>query len=70
MTNEHIPADQKRHSQSAEFNRWQNLAASKGWRLPRSSPLPDEMWIDYWKACQDYERDPSKGRPVIPHRSA
>lgn len=52
-----------------EFMNWQSLAASKGWKLPGNSPLSNETWIAYWKACERYERDPSAGRPVIPHRS-
>lgn len=69
-----LTADQRRREQLAEnlaeFQHWQSLAASNGWKLPGNSPLPNEAWINYWKACQDYERDPSTGRPVIPHRSA
>ena len=53
----------------AEFQKWQNLAASKGWKLPGNSQLPNESWIAYWQACEAYEKDPTRGRPVIPHRS-
>jgi hypothetical protein len=53
----------------AEFNEWQNLAAKKGWKLPGNSPLPNVSWLRYWKSMAAYERDPSSGRPVIPHRS-
>jgi hypothetical protein len=67
-------ADQLRREQLAknlaEFQHWQNLAASKGWKLPGNSPLPAHSWINYWKACLRHEEDPSSGRPVVPHRSA
>lgn len=53
----------------AEFQQWQRLAAQKGWKLPGNSPLPNDMWLNYWKQCAAYERDPSGGRPVVPHRS-
>jgi hypothetical protein len=74
---ERIPEDELSDSQKlrklaenmAEFANWQSLAASKGWKLPGNSPLPNESWIAYWQACDAYERDPSRGRPVVPHRS-
>jgi hypothetical protein len=53
----------------AEFNEWQNVAASKGWKLPGNSPLPNHSWLHYWKSMAAYEADPSGGRPVVPHRS-
>jgi hypothetical protein len=56
--------------QMIEFQKWQNLAIEKGWKLPGNSPLSNESWINYWKGCLRYEQDPSSGRPVIPHRSA
>lgn len=69
-----LTADQKRRERLAEnlaeFQHWQNLAVAKGWKLPGNSPLPNESWIAHWKACDAYERDPSGGRPVVPHRSA
>jgi hypothetical protein len=53
----------------AEFQEWQNKAAARGWKLPGNSPLPNHSWISYWKACEAYEQDPTRGRPVVPHRS-
>lgn len=46
------------------------LAERKGWALPApTNSLPAEMWNNYWRQMRDYERDPSKGRPVRPHRT-
>jgi hypothetical protein len=53
-----------------EFQAWQNKAVKRGWKLPGNSPLPNLAWIMYWKACEAYECNPSRGRPVPPHRSA
>jgi len=53
-----------------EFQEWQNKAVARGWKLPGNSPLPNAAWVAYWKACDAYECDPSRGRPVPPHRSA
>ncbi len=67
--NEDLEKRKKLAAALVEFANWQSLASAKGWKLPGNSPLPNESWIEYWKACERYERDPKSGRPVIPHRS-
>lgn len=52
----------------AEWNEWQDKAIARGWKRPGNSPLPNVAWIAYWQACEAYERDPSRGRPVVPQR--
>lgn len=70
LTSEDLNRRKRLARNMAEFAKWQALAESKGWRLPGNSPLSNEIWINYWRACKAYERDPSShGRPVIPHRS-
>lgn len=78
MTSEPVPtkdqvSDKQRREQLAallaEWDHWQRMAVQKGWKLPGNSPLPRESWINYWKQCAAYERDPSGGRPVVPHRT-
>lgn len=45
------------------------LANEKGWKLPAmNNPFPSESWNEYWKGMEQYERDPSHGRPIPPHR--
>ena len=52
------------------FHNWKSHAQAKGWKIPTGSdPFPMQTWINYWLDCEEYERDPGKGRPVIPHRS-
>ena len=47
------------------------LATEKGWKLPATNTtLPAHSWNHYWAQCEEYERNPSAGRPVVPHRSA
>ena len=47
------------------------LAEKRGWTLPSAqNPFGSEPWNRYWAAMEEYEKDPSKGRPVAPHRSA
>jgi hypothetical protein len=68
--NEDLEKRKKVANSLIEFGKWQSLAFNRGWKLPGNSPLPNESWIEYWKACERYEQDPKKhGRPVIPHRS-
>ncbi len=52
-----------------EFKRLSKLAVRKGWKTPANDVFSDEVWIRYWRACEQYERDPSAGRPIPPHRS-
>ena len=46
-------------------------AVKKGWKTPSdpNDPLSQEAWVNYWKQLEAQEKDPSSGRPVIPHRS-
>jgi len=61
------------------FANWKRHAEAKGWKVPPArdptvsatapaAEFPMETWISYWMDCDEYERDPSKGRPVVPHR--
>jgi len=58
-----------------EYDKWEAEARRRGWKLPVETTLPRESWVQYWKACDNYERrraagEPDPGRPVAPHRSA
>ena len=47
------------------------LAEEKRWSLPSTSnPFGAEPWNRYWAEMEEYEKDQTKGRPVVPHRSA
>lgn len=51
------------------FANWKRHATAKGWKVPAAGdPFPLQVWINYWMDCDEYERDPSRGRPVVPHR--
>lgn len=52
-----------------EYEHYKAMAERKGWAMPRISRTWDQAWLNYWKACEEYEQDPSGGRPVRPHRS-
>ncbi len=54
----------------AEYQKLLKEAQEKGWKTPTNTSLPQNSWMNYWIACQQYERNPSAGRPVVPHRSA
>lgn len=46
------------------------LAEKRGWVVPSTSnQFGTEPWNRYWAAMEEYEKDPSNGRPVPPHRS-
>lgn len=46
------------------------LAEKRGWKLPSTqNPFGSEPWNRYWAAMEEYEKDPSHGRPVVPHRT-
>ena len=51
------------------YDDWHALAASKGWKVPMNDAFPKYSWIAFWKACDNYERNPESGRPVPPHRT-
>lgn len=53
-----------------EFERLKRKAEKKGWKVPVNDVFPNESWIHYWRACEEYARNPESGRPVPPHRSA
>lgn len=48
------------------------IALAKKWQVPPvdAAWLPKHAWCWYWMGCEAYEKDPSKGRPIPPHRSA
>lgn len=51
------------------FANWKRHAQAKGWKVPpENDRFPMETWISYWMDCDEYERDPTRGRPVVPHR--
>jgi hypothetical protein len=50
------------------FQRLFKKAQKKGWKTPTNNVFPEETWIAYWQACEEYERNPEAGRPVVPHR--
>lgn len=48
-----------------------SLAVKKGWGLPAMNDhFGADVWNRYWYELEDYEKDRTKGRPIIPHRSA
>lgn len=58
-------------AQDLEFLDLHFLAIDKGWKIPSegNDDWPKHSWIWYWRNCMAYEKDPSVGRPVVPHRS-
>jgi len=53
-----------------EFVGLREIAVDKGWKVPPiDDPFPKHSWAWYWRNCMAYEKDPSVGRPVAPHRS-
>jgi hypothetical protein len=54
-----------------EFSERRAVAVAKGWQVPPENAewLPKHAWNWYWLECANYEKDPSSGRPVPPHRS-
>jgi len=52
-----------------EFMELREVAVEKGWNVPSANnPFPKHSWTWYWRNCMAYEKDPSIGRPVPPHR--
>jgi hypothetical protein len=49
------------------FGQIKAKAAKRGWKTPVNDRFPESAWLSYWNACASYEKDPSKGRPVVPH---
>lgn len=43
-------------------------AMQKGWKTPSNNTFPEAVWVRYWRDCEEYERNPAAGRPVVPHR--
>jgi hypothetical protein len=54
---------------ASEYKRLYKKAVKKGWVAPASGVFSDEAWMRYWSAMEEHEKDPSKGRPIPPHRS-
>ena len=62
-------------SEGVVYENWRREAERRGWKTPVNKSSPQESWVRYWVAMDDYERkvaagDPDPGRPVVPHRSA
>ena len=58
----------------SEYDKRKHNAELRGWQVAPEGSVPDQdswwgAWMDYWNAMAQYERDPSGGRPVVPHRS-
>jgi hypothetical protein len=63
-------SDKQKREALAEMLALQVEAQQKGWKVPRHpDPFGMDAWVRYWKDCKAYEQDPSRGRPVVPHRS-
>lgn len=46
------------------------LAEKRDWDLPATTnPVGSAPWNQYWAAMEEYEKDPTKERPVVPHHS-
>lgn len=54
----------------SEYRKLWKKARRKGWVVPVNNAFPQPAWVHYWRACEEHERNPEKGRPVPPHRSA
>lgn len=54
-----------------EFEERYVVALEKNWIAPPRDAewLSKHAWNFYWQQCEQYEKDPSSGRPVPPHRS-
>jgi len=68
--NNDLPEPTKGLEMKTEYKKWLKKARTKGWKTPVNDALPEHSWVAYWQACAEYERNPSAGRPVVPHRSA
>jgi hypothetical protein len=58
----------------SEYDKQKHNAELRGWQVALEGSVVDQdgwwvAWMNYWQAMDEYERDPSGGRPVIPHRS-
>ncbi len=54
-----------------EFDLALTNAVRHGWKTPPSNPPCGEAaWMNFWRQCEAYEKDPNAGRPVVLHRSA
>lgn len=56
-------------TETSEFQQLLDTAKKKGWKTPQNTAVGESAWINYWRACEEYERHPDGGRPVVPHRS-
>ena len=48
-----------------EYKRLMRKAIEKNWKRPVNSSMPIASWINYWRQCEEYERNPDTGRPVV-----
>lgn len=53
----------------SDYKKLLKKAEKKGWKTPINNAIPESAWVAYWQACEEYERNPDAGRPVVPHRS-
>jgi hypothetical protein len=61
--------DKQKREALADTLAWKVKAQQKEWKQPLwNDPFGIEAWVRYWKACDAYEKDPSSGRPIPPHR--
>jgi hypothetical protein len=51
-----------------EYKKLLKKAKRNGWKTPVNNSLPELTWTAYWQACEEYKKNPSSGRPVIPSR--
>lgn len=56
----------------SEYERMHAKAEKNGWKIPATTNSAEmrASWLNYWRQCEEYARNPNSGRPVIPHRSA
>lgn len=52
------------------YRKMVRMAKRKGWHVPPANDVfGKDAWIRYWQGMAAYEKDPSVGRPVQPHRT-
>ena len=53
-----------------EYIALKKTAETKGWHIPKVEAFGMAACINYWKQCNEHEKNPENGRPIRPHRSA
>lgn len=53
-----------------EYIAAKKTAEKKGWHIPKVEVFGMASCINYWRQCEENEKNPAAGRPVRPHRSA